>query len=352
MGLASEPPPPLETCTPAQVETARNLLPPYEPANSGAFVTLRDGQFFGGDAVYHAAGVNYYPSRYPWRRFLTESTRDAIVRELDLLEDAGFNTLRVFLWNEALFACPGSGAVPVPAAFGRLERFIHDATARGFRLIVTLNDLPDLAAYPLYTNPPHLQAQTAFIIERYRDEAAILAWDLRNEGDIDYGSNNPLNAKFPREQVLGWLAESAAQVRALNPPQLITAGWYLDAEATADAVDFVSFHHWGDAANLRERIATMRAATDKPLLLQEFGYSTQRISPDDQRRVIGEVVEVASEADLLGWLVWTAFDFPTDATCVRPSCPSPDNAEHYFGLWTADYAPKPAAELLTMLLGS
>ena len=37
---------------------------------------------------------------------------------------------------------------------------------------MTLNDLPDDT---LYTNPDNVQVQTRFIVERYRDEAAILA---------------------------------------------------------------------------------------------------------------------------------------------------------------------------------
>jgi hypothetical protein len=50
--------------------------------------------------------------------------------------------------------------------------------------------------------------------------------------------------------------------------------------------------------------------------------------------------------NLLGWLVWAAFDFPLDATCIRPACPSQDNAEHHFGLWFPDYTPKPVIEWL------
>ena len=46
---------------------------------------------------------------------------------------------------------------------------------RGFHLIVTLNDLPDLTIRPLYLNPGVAAAQTAYIVSRYRDEPAILA---------------------------------------------------------------------------------------------------------------------------------------------------------------------------------
>ncbi len=192
--------------------------------------------------------------------------------------------------------------------------------------------------YPLYDNPAHTAAQRAYIVERYRDEPGILAWDVRNEGDIDYGSNSLLNMRFGKEQVLGWLAEATAHVRALDSNHLVTAGWFTDQEATIPYVDVVSFHHWSDASDFIARVERTRAATDKPILLQEFGYSTQRM---------GEIIHFAEEYALAGWMIWTAFDFETDRTCYPSPCLSPDNAEHYFGLWRVDGTPKPAVGAIT-----
>jgi endo-1,4-beta-mannosidase len=263
--------------------------------------------------------------------------------ELLLLRTVGFNTLRLFLWNAALFDCEGRSTQPHADAFARLDAIIQAAAAQGFRLIVTLNDLPDDS---IYSNPDYLQQQTRLIVERYRDEAAILAWDLRNEGDIDYGSNDALGrGKVEKAIVIDWLEQTAALVRELDSNHLITAGWLKDNEATGPYVDFLSFHHWEDSGMLRERINGLRAA-NKPILLEEFGYSTFRVSPEEQSRLIAEAVGVADAENLLGWLVWAAFDFPLDATCIRPACPSQDNAEHHFGLWFPDYMPKPIVQVL------
>lgn len=339
-------PPPLANCTQAEAQAALEALSPYLPSDTTHFVELNDDQFVVGEEPFGARGVNYYPMRYPWRRFLTTADLDEIERELNLLRTVGFNTLRLFLWNEALFTCPTRGAVPNVETFRRLDAIMQMAAARGFRLIVTLNDLPDLEHYPLYSDPAHTRTQTAFIVLRYRNEAAILAWDLRNEGDIDYGSNNPLNTRFSRETVLIWLAQTSEQVRDLDPNHLITAGWLFDAESTAPYVDFVSFHHWQDATELARRIQALGEATDKPILLEEFGFSTFRVGEEEQARLIGENIRVAAEYDLIGWLVWTAFDFPLDATCTPPACPSQDNGEHHFGLWRTDYTPKPAVDIV------
>jgi hypothetical protein len=317
-------------------------LPVYTPSLLQEFVTLHDGHFAIGDAAYTARGVNYYPVHYPWRRFLTESDPDSVRNELLLLHTTGFNTLRIFLWNAVLFSCDGRGITPNVEAFGRLDLVIEEAANQGFRLLVTLNDMP---GDDIYTNPAYLQTQTRLIIERYKNEAAILAWDVRNEGDIDYGSNG--QQKFSKETVLDWLKQTTDAVRGLDTRHLITAGWLKDSEATAPYVDFLSFHHWENSDKLRERIDGMRSAgVNKPILLEEFGYSTLRMSPEDQSRTLAANIQVSDAENLLGWLVWTAFDFPLDATCIRPACPSQDNAEHHFGLWLPDYTPKPAVEML------
>ncbi len=343
-------PPPLEVCSPETVTAGLDRLPAYVPSDVATFVTIQGDGFVVGDTPFPVRGVNYYPARYPWRRFLTEAKLDDISRELALLRDTGFNSLRLFLWNEALFPCEGSGTVPLNDAFLRLDAVIHEAAAHDFRLIITLNDMPDLAEYPLYLNPEHIQRQTRFIVERYRDEAAIMAWDLRNEGDIDYGSQNWLAAKFSRLAVLGWLADTSAFVRELDERHLITAGWLHDSQSTIPAIDFVSFHHWDDSAALSRRILALRDYTDRPILLEEFGYSTYTMTPEEQSRHIQQVIETAESQNLAGWLVWTAFDFPLDATCAPSPCLSADNAEHHFGLWYADYTPKPSINHLQTIL--
>lgn len=341
-----------EADTSADADCAPSVtLQPYPPSVVREFVTLRDGQFYIGDTVFKPRGLNYYPAHYPWRRFLTETDSQVVIDELALLRANGFNTLRIFLWNTALFQCEGRSAIPNPDAFRRLDAIILSAAGQNFRLIVTLNDLPDLTDSPLYTNPPHVQEQTRIIINRYRHEPAIMAWDVRNEGDIDYGSNNALGTGvFSRDVVLKWLEQTTALVRSLDGQHLITAGWLHDSESTAPYVDFVSFHHWEDANRLRERMTAILSETDKPLLLEEFGFSTFRISPEEQARMTSEVAQAAESERLLGWLIWTAFDFPLDATCVRPACPSVDNAEHHFGLWHSDHSPKPVIAALQSIL--
>lgn len=334
-----------ETCTAEEIAAAQ--LPEYVPQGKGDFVRLESGRFVADGAPFVVRGVNYYPARAPWRRFLTESDLKIVARELDLLAAAGVNTIRIFAWHAALFQCIGNGIVPRPEGFARLDGTIRLAAERNMRVLLTLNDLPDLLVRPLYTDSEIADAQSLFIVTRYRAEPAILAFDLRNEGDIDY-----VRGYARASDVIAWLNQLAPRIRAAAPNHLITAGWNEGSLATERAVDFLSFHHWRSAENLRARIHALRAVSRKPIMLQELGYSARATNPSalaEQARKLEAALQVAEDADLLGWLLWTAFDFPTDATCVPPACPSADSAEHHFGLWTANYVPKPAVQVLERL---
>ncbi|MEM6526836.1 MAG: cellulase family glycosylhydrolase [Chloroflexota bacterium] len=315
-------------------------LPTYKPSDA-PFVTLEGNRFVTDGETFTLRGLNYYPTNYPWRRFLTESDDETLQTEMALIRDTGFNSLRIFLWNAALFDCDGRGTNPNPDAFARLDGVMQTAAEHDLYLIVTLNDLPHLPE--LYDNPAYTVTQTQVIVERYMDEGIILAWDLRNEGDIDYdGVNFFKPGTVAQDTVLDWLAEASQQVRELDENHLITAGWRYNEQHTLPYVDFVSFHHWRGAEQLRDRLEAM--AYEKPVLLQEFGYTTFDFSGEVQATAIRDVVRLVEDErdDVLGWMVWTAFDFPLTATCYPGDCVSADNREHHFGIWHSDGTEKPA----------
>jgi endo-1,4-beta-mannosidase len=237
-------------------------------------------------------------------------------------------------------------AVPDPAAFNWLDSVIRLVSAHGFRAILTLNHLPEQTLYTGRDN-----AQMAYIVTRYRDEPAILAWDLRDAGDADYTPFGDSPALFTRAQVLDWLARAADAVRRIDPNHLITAGWDTDSESTIPLVDFVSFQHSGDDKTLRVRIAELRTYTDNPLLLIGFGFSTFSASEVDQAQWLRATVRAAEADRLAGWLVWTMYDYPPEAACWPEPCASIDGARLHYGLWHMDGARKPAANAFETLAG-
>ncbi len=326
--LESLPEPTPPPCQPGTLE-------PYTPTSTVNWVRTAGEQLLLDDQPLTIRGVNYYPRHAAWERFLTESDPTEVAQELDLIAAAGFNTLRIFLWYDPLFTCAPEDAIPNPARFARLDEFIAAAQARNLHLVVTLHDLPDLIFRPLYTDWARYDAQTAFIVSRYQNEPTILAWDLRNEGDLDYDD-------FGRRAVLDWLAHAGELVRANDSQHLLTAGWFSNAAETASIVDILSFHHWRTAPELAERIEQLRASTDQPILLEEVGYPSA-VSWDEaaQAQRLKEALGTAEQYGLAGWLVWAAFDFP-------PPDPQTKNAEYFYGLWRLDLSPKPALEAIAL----
>jgi hypothetical protein len=320
---------------------------PAEAPDTAHFISVQGDQLQLGGQPFAVKGVNYYPRRASWQRFIAEANPADMAQELNLIKQARFNTLRVFLWNEALFTCQPEDAIPNETAFAVIDKLFELAGERDLKLIVTLNDLPDLTFRPLYTDFSHYDNQTIYIVRRYRNESSLLAWDVRNEGDIDYGAQSADSARFKQEEVIGWLAHISPIVRHNDPHHLVTAGWWGDPLPTEPYVDFLSFHHWTDAPMLEARIRQYQSEADKPLLLQQVGYSSgvglAGKPPDEQDQAdkLGSVIEVVETKKLAGWVIWTAFDF-VPATGQLP------NDNHFFGLWHTDLTPKPALKALPL----
>lgn len=345
-----EPPP---RCPADEVLHALSAVPAYTPT-SGSYVRIQGSSLTRNGQPYTVYGISYYPRDTPGRRFLTETDVESAAFELDILQAAGINTLRIYLRNDLLFTCPGDGPVPIAQNLARLDAFIHSAGQRGLKLILVLNHAADLSVYPLYENPPHSAQQTLFLVNRYRNEPTIMAWDLRDSGDLDYLSEVAGEGRFPREVVLNWLIEMTAAIRQTDSNHLITAGWRSDVEATLPIVDFASFHHTGDSEALRRKIADLQSKTHKPILLAQVGYSTYDDQDETaQRDQLFRVFEAVQRTRLAGWVVWTAFDFPRNVTCEEPpDCVSEDSEEHHFGLWNTSYFPKLAVQAVKQITGA
>ena len=334
-------PQPPERCEAATVREALQAVPDYTPAE-GSFARTEGRRSVLEGETYPVYGVNYAPRNTPGQRFLRETEMDVVNAEMDILQGAGLNTLRIFVRYDALFTCPGNGAIPDADNLARLDGIIQTAAEHDFKLIVVLHHGLDGT---LYADPPHIAAQTQYLAERYRNEPTILAWDLRDTGDADY-------ERFGRETVLGWLVEMSNAVQTWSPNHLVTASWREDSIATIPAVDFVSVQYFADIEPFRERTALLRDATNKPILLSAVGYSTHEMDETAQRNLLYQVLEAAQINGLAGWLVWKAFDHPLTATCIEPECPGEASADNYYGLWNTSYFPKLSLDAVKAFTGA
>ncbi len=94
--------------------------------------------------LFKVKGVNYYPRHAPWHRFIEAADMSEVATELDLIKQAGFNTIRIFLRYEPLFTCQPEDAILNEANFAKVDKLFKLARERDLRMIVTLNDLPCL----------------------------------------------------------------------------------------------------------------------------------------------------------------------------------------------------------------
>lgn len=343
---------PLPTCAPEEVAARFAAMSSYTPTE-GNFVYLEDNHLMLEEWRYITRGVNYYPSAYPFWKFL-QVDQDTLFQDFAIISELGLNTLRIFIWYEPLFTCSGNGAVPIAAQFERLDAIIQTAAQFNLKLIVVLHDQPELTTYSLYDNLPIALAQTQYLVARYQNEPTILAWDIRDSGDTDYQGGMiggiPKVATVERIVVLDWLIRMASAIRAVDSHHLITAGWSADAAATAVAVDFVSFQQWQPEDTVATLVGEIRQNSDKPLLLIAFGYEIHAQDDTNQAAILRDTLQLIEQGmradELLGWMIWTAFDFAEGSACDVMACDTPQDGRHYYGLWRVDRTAKTAAEVV------
>ncbi len=261
-------PTPTASPTPTPHTTA---LPPYR-AGTGAFVRVAGGALQLNGERFTVRGLTLARDLWATDALPTLEADFARLRRL------GANTVRLTLRNDALFA---QGA-PVQTAFARLDAVLRLASAYGLRVILTLCE--DDGASPL--PPPDAMALLA---ARYRQEPALLMWDLC---DVDAQA---LYARLSRDAALLWLAETAAAFRLADPVHPLTASWRGDAAGTLASVDVVAVQLEGSAENLRRQVAALRQLSPKPILLSAFS--------GQGAEALGAVVRAAEGDRLAGWLL-------------------------------------------------
>lgn len=293
------------------------------------WVTVDASQLAVNDTPYIVYGVNYYPRMSPFELFLTDSETDVIGKELDVIASSGINTVRIFLSLEQLFICENQ-TIPNGEPFSLLDDIISTIASKDFRINIVLhqqiNDIEQTS-----------WEQLQFIVSRYANEPAILAWDVLDKGDSFYDDLSP-------EAVLTWLANAILAIRQVDSQHLITASWESNAIDTVHLVDVVSFQHYGDYLPLRQEIANLKAGTDKPIILSAIGYSTFDLDETAQRNLLFQAFEEVRFNDLAGWMIYNAFDYPTSVTCTKPDCPAKPESLNFFGIWNTSYFPKLAVD--------
>jgi hypothetical protein len=290
-------------------------------------------------------GTNYYPAAQPWSLMWREWDGAAVSRELlRARRELGINSVRALVpFRPAEGWTDGQGNVS-RKMLGRLREFVQIAGDHQIKVIVTLFDWHDSVAPAGSPDEAHDLAYLRTIVSTFRDDDRVLAWDLHNEPD-----NYPNWAAGRATEVVDWLGRMADATRAIDSRHPITVGvgrhaslWQAapNGRTIADISDIISVHSY-DAANFRPMLTEVRSRTTKPIVLEEFGWTSgpacrgPYYDEHSQLYLYRQAIGLVREHDLSGMLGWWFQDPP--ATLVF----SYDENGH-FGLYRRDGTPKPA----------
>lgn len=253
---------------------------------------------------YTIRGVNYYPQQSPWNRFWSDTAPATLSADFARIQGLGFNTVRIFV-DYAAFG----GAQVQPAMTARLRSLLNQADRRKLRVIVTLFDHAQIYAPARYPEAEaHLKALSAAIARH----PALLAWDLKNESDLDYAANGA-------ETVKAWLVRMSGVLRGLDPRHPITAG-YADGShmgSETESLDYLTFHYYGPETDFGAMVTDLkRRFPNRQLVLGEFGFHTWSDRPGDahpaahQFNYLNAMLAACTKQHLQGSLVWNLYDYP------------------------------------------
>lgn len=192
-------------------------------------------------------------------------------------------------------------------AMAVLDQVLDRANRHGVRLIIPLIDqaswwggIAEFAAWrgktkdEFYTDPEVRQDYKNLVQRvlnrvntlsgvRYKDDKAVLAWELGNE------------LKAPQE----WVSEMAPYFKQLDPNHLVAESYFTAPDNPG--VDIVQDHlYQGDPVKMIEQIhaSVRRAAGHKVYMVGEFGF----ITTEGMRAVMKTIID---EPAVCGGLIWS-----------------------------------------------
>ncbi|EFH61078.1 hypothetical protein ARALYDRAFT_478424 [Arabidopsis lyrata subsp. lyrata] len=283
-----------------------------EAASSNGFVSRNGVQFILNGKPFYANGFNAYWLAYeatdPATRFMiTNVFQNATSHGLTIARTWGFRDGALY---RALQTAPGSYD---EQTFQVLDFVIAEAKRVGIKLIIPLvNNWDDyggkktIQTHLLNSSTSTTSRVNTFTKVAYKDEPAIMAWQLMNEPRC--GSDRS------GKTLMAWINEMAPYVKSVDPNHLLSTGhegFYGDsspqrkntlnpvsanrvgadfiANHNIDAIDFASMHCgtdlWLPKLNQNSRLEFIRRwlqghiedaqnILKKPLILAEFGLGT------------------------------------------------------------------------------
>lgn len=284
-------------------------------------------------------GINYYPKNSAWDMYGDLFNLDTIAADFDIITKAKLNTIRIFVPYEDF----GKAEVKTEK-IEKLKQVLELAKNKNIAVIVTLFDF-----YGDYSiaNWTLTQRHAETVVSSCKEFDNIIAWDIKNEPDLDFKSRGEQN-------VIPWLTEMIDVVKKAAPNHLVTIGYssIKAGEILKDEVDFVSYHYYEHLSLFKEKLAVLEKATNKPLVMQEFGMSSNKgfwswfgNTKEDQATYHKEIQAVFKEKQI-SFVSWTLYDFPQVPTAVAGKWPWIKNKQKQFGFIDTKGQQKPSFQYI------
>ncbi len=281
-------------------------------------------------------GINYYPQATPWAMFGDNFDITTINNDFKIIKKAGLNTIRIFIQYDDF------GKANVDRnKLNQLIDVLDTAKLNGIKVIITLFDFyGNYNVIDWSLNQKHLD----IIVSALKDHDAIIAWDIKNEPDLDFKSRG-------KDKVVAWLEHMILKLKSIDDKHPVTIGWSNTESASIlkDNVDMVSFHYYKDLSTFEDDYLTLKKQiTEKPIILQEFGMSSYSgvwklfsSSKQKQANYHKQMQEVLKRHSI-PYISWTLYDFKTIPNSVVGKLPWRKASQKKFGFITKDGDKKPS----------
>ncbi|MER7015526.1 cellulase family glycosylhydrolase [Saccharopolyspora sp. NPDC000359] len=294
-----------------------------------------------------------------WRNYSPEVVRE----ELRVLHDHGLRQTRSFFYWPDFMPTPDEvdeAKVEHFADFLDAHREIGMSSIPTFIVGHMSGDNWDPAwrgGRDLYADVWLVSRQAWFVqrmTERFAAHPAVAGWLISNEMPI-YGRLRH-EPKAPTEQVTAWAQLMVQAVRAGGGHQPVSLGdgaWGIEVTGTDNGfsvrdtgalVDFVGPHVYRiDSDPVRQHLnaaflCELSAVAGKPVVLEEFGLSSDQVSADGAGHYYRQVLHNSLLAGATGWIAWNNTDYD-DLVEQGPYSHHP--FEMHFGITDHTGKPKP-----------
>ncbi len=313
---------------------------PYFKNKKSSFASIKNDSILLNGKKFIIKGINYYPQKTPWDMFGEHFDPKIIDQDFKLLASLKLNTIRTFVQYEDF----GKASVKKDK-LKKLEQVIELAKKNGLKVIVTLFDFYGNYAVQDWTLT-HRHAEQ--IVSHFKDDQTIIAWDIKNEPDLDFKNRGKNN-------VLKWLEYTAKEIRKHDNNHLVTIGWSnpIAAENLHKLVDIISFHHFN--TNFENEYLKLKSVIpNKPLVVEEFGVSSYR-SVWNLFMGYSKKTQAEYHKKMQGYflkhnvshLSWTLYDFKKIPSSVAGKAPWRRNKQKHFGFIDKNGKKKPSFHFIS-----